>query len=207
MVKTQDPAGQWEKPVCVIRGKGYIDTTPLWDDDGRCYMMNGWAMRSKSPYGPYEHKIVLAQGKTNINGLDYQALLVKRVGKAFQLVVTTCKQADKGKAPEETLIATLKPTAEDKIDYKPGIHEDIFLRLKVTLPDADKLKNNSQGFDGKPQVRFSYSMDGKKYTDCGESYKMRQGKWIGAKFGFVSVETDSKADRGNLDIDWIRVTK
>ena len=68
MVKTQDPAGQWEKPVCVIRGKGYIDTTPLWDDDGRCYMMNGWAMRSKSPYGPYEHKIVLAQGKTNING-------------------------------------------------------------------------------------------------------------------------------------------
>ena len=140
-------------------------------------------------------------------GLDYQALLVKRVGKAFQLVVTTCKQADKDKSPEETLIATLKPTAEDKIDYKPGIHEDIFLRLKVTLPDADKLKNNSQGFDGKPQVRFSYSMDGKKYTDCGESYKMRQGKWIGAKFGFVSVETDSKADRGNLDIDWIRVTK
>ena len=133
--------------------------------------------------------------------------LVKRVGKAFQLVVTTCKQADKGKAPEETLIATLKPTAEDKIDYKPGIHEDIFLRLKVTLPDADKLKNNSQGFDGKPQVRFSYSLDGKKYTDCGESYNMRQGKWIGAKFGFISVETDSKADRGNLDIDWIRVTK
>ena len=78
-------------------------------------------------------------------------MLVKRVGKAFQLVVTTCKQADKGKAPEETLIATLKPTAEDKIDYKPGIHEDIFLRLKVTLPDADKLKNNSQGFDGKPR--------------------------------------------------------
>ena len=26
------------------------------------------AMRSKSPYGPYEHKIVLQQGKTNING-------------------------------------------------------------------------------------------------------------------------------------------
>ena len=136
MVKTQNPAGEWEKPVCVIKGKGYIDTTPLWDEDGRCYLVNGWAnsrskfasvltvrelsadgtkaigqpvivfdgngtenrtcegpkfykregwywimcpaggvpegfqlaMRSKSPYGPYEHKIVLAQGKTNING-------------------------------------------------------------------------------------------------------------------------------------------
>ena len=131
-----DPEGEWTKPECIIRGAGYIDTTPLWDDDGRCYMVNGWAnsrskfasvltvremsadgmrpigqpvivfdgngtenrtcegpkfykrdgwywimcpaggvpggfqlaMRSKSPYGPYEHKIVLAQGKTNING-------------------------------------------------------------------------------------------------------------------------------------------
>ena len=136
MVKTKDPAGKWEKPVCVIAGKGMIDTTPLWDDDGRCYLVNGWAnsrarfasvltvrelnaegtkaigkpvivfdgngtenrtcegpkfykrdgwywimcpaggvptgfqlaMRSKSPYGPYEHKIVLAQGKTKVNG-------------------------------------------------------------------------------------------------------------------------------------------
>ena len=30
MVKTQDPAGKWEPPVCVIKGQGYIDTTPLW---------------------------------------------------------------------------------------------------------------------------------------------------------------------------------
>ena len=135
MVKTKDPYGKWEDPVCVIPGKGMIDTTPLWDDDGRCYLVNGWAgsragfnsiltvrelsadgtkaisdpiivfdggndnrtaegpkfykrdgwywimcpaggveqgwqlaMRSKSPYGPYECKTVLAQGKTNING-------------------------------------------------------------------------------------------------------------------------------------------
>ncbi|MDE7089835.1 MAG: family 43 glycosylhydrolase, partial [Prevotella sp.] len=48
MVKTKDPAGKWEKPVCVIPGKGYIDTTPLWDEDGRCYLVNGWAnSRSK----------------------------------------------------------------------------------------------------------------------------------------------------------------
>ena len=48
MVKTQDPAGKWEAPVCIIKGTGYIDTTPLWDEDGRCYMVNGWAnSRSK----------------------------------------------------------------------------------------------------------------------------------------------------------------
>ncbi|MBQ8712513.1 MAG: glycoside hydrolase 43 family protein [Prevotella sp.] len=135
MVKTKDPAGRWERPVCVIPGKGMIDTTPLWDDDGRCYLVNGWAgsragfnsvltvrelsadgtqpiglprivfdggqvnhttegpklykrdgwywimcpaggvamgwqlaMRSKSPYGPYEWKKVMIQGSTAING-------------------------------------------------------------------------------------------------------------------------------------------
>lgn len=415
MVKTKDPAGEWENPVCVIKGQGYIDTTPLWDEDGRCYLVNGWAnsrskfasvltvrelsadgtkaigqpvivfdgngtenrtcegpkfykrdgwywimcpaggvptgfqlaMRSKSPYGPYEHKIVLAQGKTNVNGphqggwvhtkygedwflhfqdkeaygrvvhlnpvdwstgwpvmgkkgepvttykkpssntqhptpiinpvesdefnvpvmgkqwqwhanydekfgvptafgtfriytyklsegwknfwevpnlllqktpadeftvtaklrmtskadgqfgglimmgLDYSALVVRRVGQEFQLVQMTCKAADKGKDQMEEVLATLKPTAVDKIDYKPGIHEDIYLRLKV---------NDSK-------VRFSWSQNGKKYTDCGQGFQMKEGKWIGAKFGFIAVETDPKCDRGWVDADWIRVTK
>ena len=411
MVKTQDPAGKWSAPLCVINGQGYIDTTPLWDEDGRCYLVNGWAnsrskfasvltvremsadgtraigepvivfdgngtanrtcegpkfykrdgwywimcpaggvptgfqlaMRSKSPYGPYEHKIVLAQGKTAINGphqggwvhtkygedwflhfqdkeaygrvvhlnpvdwstgwpimgkkgepvttfkkpkscstlvvnpaesdefngvtlgkqwqwhanydekfgmptafgtyriynyklsdnfvnfwevpnlllqktpadkftattkisftskaegqmgglimmgLDYSALVVKRVGKQFQLLQLTCKAADKGNPQTEQLIATLNPTAEDKIDYKPGIHMDIYFRLSV---DNSKLK-------------FAYSLDGKKFKPCGTEFQMREGKWIGAKFGYVSVDYNAKSDRGNLDADWIRVT-
>ena len=430
--KNGDPAGEWEEPLCVIRGKGYIDTTPLWDDDGRCYLVNGWAnsrskyasvltvremnadgtkaigqpvivfdgngtenrtcegpkfykrdgwywilcpaggvpggfqlaMRSKSPYGPYEHKIVLAQGKTCINGphqggwvhtkygedwflhfqdkeaygrvvhlnpvdwssgwpvmgkkgepvmtgkkpkasdtmvvnpqesdefnmttmgkqwqwqanydekfgmptafgtmrifthklqaadgqeqkdnlflvpnmllqktpaeeftattkirftskadgqmgglimmgLDYSALVVKRVGKEFQLLRLTCKSADKGKPQQEELIATLKPTAEDKIDYKPGIHEDVYLRLSVSLPGKDQLKNKGV-YEGKPQVAFSYSLDGKKFHEAGSTFQMRQGKWIGAKFGYVAVEANPKADRGWIDADWIRITK
>ena len=412
MVKTRggDPAGEWEKPLLVIPGKGMIDTTPLWDDDGRCYLVNGWAnsrnkfasvltvrelsadgtkaisnpvivfdgngtenrtcegpkfykrdgwywimcpaggvptgfqlaMRSKSPYGPYEHKIVLAQGKTNINGphqggwihtkydedwflhfqdkeaygrvvhlnpvdwtsgwpimgkkgepvttyqkpksasnvimnpvendefniplmglqwqwhanynqafgmptafgtfriytyklsgnnfwevpnlllqkttadaftvtaklrmtskadgqfgglimmgLDYSALVVKRVGEHFQLVQMTCKAADKGTPQTEQLIATLKPTAVDKVDYKPGIHEDIYLRMKV----ADS------------KLRFAWSQDGKKFSECGDEFKMKEGKWIGAKFGFIAAETDPQCDRGWIDADWIRITK
>ena len=383
-------------------GKGMIDTTPLWDDDGRCYLVNGWAnsrnkfasvltvrelsadgtkaisnpvivfdgngtenrtcegpkfykrdgwywimcpaggvptgfqlaMRSKSPYGPYEHKIVLAQGKTNINGphqggwihtkygeaygrvvhlnpvdwtsgwpimgkkgepvttyqkpksasnvimnpvendefniplmglqwqwhanynqafgmptafgtfriftyklsenwknfwevpnlllqktpadaftvtaklrmtskadgqfgglimmgLDYSALVVKRVGEHFQLVQMTCKAADKGTPQSEQVIATLKPTAIDKIDYKPGIHEDIYLRMKVS--------------DSK--LRFAWSQDGKKFSDYGDEFQMKEGKWIGAKFGFIAAETDPQCDRGWIDADWIRITK
>ena len=412
MTRTQDPAGRWEDPVCVIPGQGYIDTTPLWDDDGRCYLVNGWAnsrarfasvltvrelspdgtraigqpvivfdgngtenrtcegpkfykrdgwywilcpaggvptgfqlaMRSRSPYGPYEHKVVLAQGKTPVNGphqggwvhtkygedwflhfqdkeaygrvvhlqpvdwssgwpvmgrkgepvltyqkprsssttivnpvesdefntptiglqwqwqanydekfgvptafgtfriythklaedaksfwlvpnmllqktpadefavtaklrftskdqeqmggiimmgLDYSALVVKRVGQEFQLLQITCHAADKGKPNEEKLLATLQPTAIDQTDYRPGIHEDIYMRMKVAHS----------------KLRFAYSLNGKKFTDCGEEFQMREGKWIGAKFGFIAVEPAGKADRGWVDADWIRVTR
>lgn len=419
MVKTKDPAGEWEAPVCVIPGAGMIDTTPLWDEDGRCYLANGWAnsrsrfasvltvrelnaegtkaignpvivfdgngnanrtvegpkfykrdgwywimcpaggvptgfqlaMRSKSPYGPYESKVVLAQGKTNVNGphqgawvhtsqgedwflhfqdkecygrvmhlqpvtwkdnwpvmgidkdgdycgdpvlkfrkpktaapvvitnpvesdefnapklglqwqwhanydqkfgmptafgtyriythkvsdnfvnlwevpnlllqktptdnftatakirftskdqnqlggiimmgLDYSALVVKRVGDEFQLQQITCHGADKGKKEDVKVLATLKPTAKDKIDYQPAIHEDIYLRMIV---------NNGK-------CRFAYSKNGKKYEAVGEEFKMREGKWIGAKIGFVAIEPAGKANRGWIDADWFRVTK
>ncbi len=43
MVKTTDPLGSWEEPVLVVPGKGLIDSTPLFDDDGRVYLVNGWA--------------------------------------------------------------------------------------------------------------------------------------------------------------------
>ena len=419
MVKAKDPAGEWSKPLCVIPGKGLIDTTPLWDDDGRCYLVNayansrsrfasviairelsadgtkpignpviiydgngtesrtcegpkiykrdGWywvmfpaggvptgfqvAMRSKNPFGPYESKVVLAQGKTKINGphqgawvhtkfgedwflhfqdkeaygrvvhlqpvtwkdnwpvmgidkdgdycgepvttyrkpktsgkvqvvnpaesdefsdtrlglqwqwhanynetfgmptafgsyrvythkvsekfqnlwevpnlllqktpadkftattkirftskdqnqtggllmmgLDYSGLVVKRVGNDFQLLQISCKSADKGKPQTEQLIATLKPTTVDQIDYQPGTHIDIYMRMSVN--------------DGK--MHFSYSLDGKKYTKCGTEFTMREGKWIGAKIGFVAYEPGQKTNRGWIDADWFRVTR
>lgn len=418
-VTATDPAGPWSEPLCVIAGKGLIDTTPLWDEDGRCYLVNGWAnsrsrfasiltvrelnkegtkaignpvivfdgngtenrtvegpkfykrdgwywimcpaggvptgfqlaMRSKSPYGPYESKMVLAQGKTNINGPhqggwvhtsqgedwflhfqdkecygrvvhlqpvtwkdnwpvmgivpakgycgepvttyrkpktaapvsvvnpvesdefnepklglqwqwhanyqqtfgmptafgtfrlythkvsenyvnlwevpnlllqktptekftatakirftskdqnqlggilvmghNYSALVVKRVGDEFQLQQITCHDADKGKPETVKVLATLKPTAKDKIDYQPAIHEDIYLRMKVA--------------DGK--CNFAYSTNGKKYQDVGEELTMKEGKWIGAKIGLVAIEPAGKTNRGWIDADWFRVTK
>ena len=43
MVKSNDPRGRWSEPVLVVEGKGVIDPCPLWDEDGRCYLVNGWA--------------------------------------------------------------------------------------------------------------------------------------------------------------------
>lgn len=415
MVKTKDPAGKWEDPVCVIPGKGMIDTSPLWDEDGRVYLVNGWAnsrnrfasvltvrelsadgtkpignpvivfdgngteyhtaegpkfykrdgwywvmfpaggvamgfqvaMRSKSPFGPYEYKKVLAQGKSNVNGphqgawvhtkydedwflhfqdkgaygrvihlqpvtwkdnwpvmgkvpskgycgepyatyrmpkasshvnmnpvesdefdtptlglqwqwhanyqqwfgmptsmgvfriyantsdepiwrtpnlllqktpaddftvtsklqltakdenqlggiimmgLDYSALVVKRVGNEFQLQQIVCHKADKGGKEEVKVLDTLKPTSEDKIIYHPAIHEAVYMRMVVK--------------GGK--MNFYFSKDGKKYKPVGDEFTMREGKWIGAKVGLVAQAPAGKSDRGWIDVDWFRISK
>ena len=42
-VHTNDPRGEWSKPHLVLEGKGLIDPSPLWDEDGRVYLVHGWA--------------------------------------------------------------------------------------------------------------------------------------------------------------------
>ena len=43
MVKTSDPFGQWDPPVLVMEGKGLIDPCPLWDEDGKAYLVHAYA--------------------------------------------------------------------------------------------------------------------------------------------------------------------
>jgi beta-xylosidase len=43
MVKTKNPAGRWESPVLVKPGRGMIDPSPLFDDDGKVYLVHAWA--------------------------------------------------------------------------------------------------------------------------------------------------------------------
>ena len=152
MVKTKDPTGKWDAPVLVEEGKGLIDPSPLWDDDGKAYLshafagsragiksvlvvkeMNpegtrvispgvmvfdghekhptiegtkfykrngyyyifapgggvttGWqvVLRSKNVFGPYEDRIVLAQGDTDINGPHQGALVELENGEEWFL--------------------------------------------------------------------------------------------------------------------------
>lgn len=42
-ITAEDPAGEWSRPHLVIEGRGMIDPCPLWDDDGRVWLVHGWA--------------------------------------------------------------------------------------------------------------------------------------------------------------------
>jgi beta-xylosidase len=38
-----DPAGKWSEPHLLLEGKGLIDPCPLWDDDGKAYLVHAYA--------------------------------------------------------------------------------------------------------------------------------------------------------------------
>ncbi|MFV0537922.1 MAG: glycoside hydrolase 43 family protein [Dysgonomonas sp.] len=43
VVKTKDILGKWDNPILVLPGKGRIDPSPLFDDDGKVYLTHAWA--------------------------------------------------------------------------------------------------------------------------------------------------------------------
>ncbi|MFP8904531.1 glycoside hydrolase family 43 protein [Streptomyces atacamensis] len=136
-ISAEDVRGPWSRPHLLKAGRGLIDPCPLWDDDGRAYLVHAWAksrsgiknrltghrmspdgrelldqgrtvvdgdalpgwftlegpklyrhggwywifapaggvetgwqgaFRSREVFGPYEERIVLAQGRTGVNG-------------------------------------------------------------------------------------------------------------------------------------------
>ena len=124
-------------------------------------------------------------------GRDYSALVVVRQGDHFVLQRHTCMGADEGQMESQTTLTTLKATHRDTIPYSPATSIDLYLRMTV-----------SDGI-----CRYSYSLDGKCFHEAGEPFTMRQGKWIGAKFGFVAECSARKGNRGWLDVDWMRIAK
>jgi len=43
MVHTDNPLGEWSDPILLLEGKGLIDPCPIWDDDGKAYVVHGYA--------------------------------------------------------------------------------------------------------------------------------------------------------------------
>jgi len=152
MVKATNPVGPWSEPLLVQAGKGLIDPSPLWDEDGKAYLVyalagsrvgvksvilinrmlpdgtklignsvmlidghqkhptiegpkiykrngyyyifapaggvsTGWqmVMRSTDIFGPYEDKIVMVQGNTDINGPHQGAWVDTKTGEHWFL--------------------------------------------------------------------------------------------------------------------------
>jgi beta-xylosidase len=43
VIEAEHFAGPWSKPRLLLAGRGLIDPAPLWDDDGKAYLVHAWA--------------------------------------------------------------------------------------------------------------------------------------------------------------------
>ncbi len=133
------------------------------------------------------------EGGLIVMGWDYAALTVRREGDRFILIQRVCKDAEQGGKESVEKLAGFEPSERQTIIYSPTVSRSVYLRVQVA---------------GEGMCRFAYSLDGQTFTPCGKPFKARQGKWIGAKVGFVCVEPHAEpaVNRGWMDVDWFRVT-
>lgn len=126
-----------------------------------------------------------------IMGWDYSWIGVEKQEEKFLLKQAVCKDAEQGNLEQVSTLAVLEPSRKFEAGLFPNYEREIYIRVHV----------------GKgAYCRFSYSLDGKKFTEAGTLFKARQGKWIGAKVGMFSVTPHGK-ERGWVDVDWFRVEK
>lgn len=73
VMTAKDFAGPWSAPHLLLAGKGLIDPTPLWDEDGKAWLLHAWA---KSRAG-FNNQLTLRQMAPDASKLlDQQGVLL-----------------------------------------------------------------------------------------------------------------------------------
>lgn len=114
-----------------------------------------------------------------VMGLDYSLIGVTNRGGKLFVSQSTAKDADKG-------------TRETESAPRALTSDELYLRVTVA-------KN--------AVCTFSFSTDGKTFIPVGSEFKAREGRWIGAKLGFVFTRPGRFNDAGSADVDWIRFAR
>lgn len=112
-----------------------------------------------------------------VMGMDYAVLTIEKTKDGFVISQDECIGAEKGKGEVKNETITAKQS-------------DVLFRVNV---GADAI------------CSFSYSLDGKKFTKIGKTFKAKEGRWIGAKVGVFCSRPISNNDGGRMEIDWFRI--
>ena len=144
-----------------------------------------------------------------IKGIDYAALKFVTTADGCRLRYVTCANAMKG--AEEKFIADtpISLVPMDKPYTQKYAVDDIPQPRSATPYIYVRVKVNSKGIGNniKAYAQMSYSLDGKKFQTVGDTFTVKEGKWIGAKLGFYNSRPSVSNDGAFLDIDWIKFTK
>lgn len=112
-----------------------------------------------------------------VMGMSYANIALKSDQNGIAIVYTVCNGASKGKAEVEKILARLSG-------------QEAYLRVSVS-------KGGS--------CQFSYSTDGRKFTQVPAVFHAEAGQWIGAKVGLFATRLSQSNDSGYADYDWFRI--
>lgn len=148
-----------------------------------------------------------------VMGLDYYAMEMTDTNEGVILRAVVCKDALEG-GSEKILFSTPLESVPVPTPYSdrfmsvtvPAVaplaytETTVFLRIKVRHKERN---------DNVPLAicTFSYSLDGRKWKEMPDCFTARQGKWIGAKFGFFCNRYAPKNDSGMLKVDWLKLER
>ncbi|MFN4365720.1 glycoside hydrolase 43 family protein [Chryseobacterium hispalense] len=123
------------------------------------------------------------EGKTAgllVMGADHASLVITNKPDGFYIQMRKAEKAEKG--GEEKVLSEAKLKGNE-----------VYFKVKVSEPNA--------------LCQFSYSENGKNFTEIGSAFQAKPGKWIGAKVGLYSISTSRAPRGGYADFDWFRITK
>jgi beta-xylosidase len=112
-----------------------------------------------------------------VMGLDYAYASIRKTAAGYQVAQAVCRNADRGSVEKETAPVTVKSGAVE-------------MRVRVSEGGV---------------CQFGYRADGGDFTDLGEPFTARPGRWIGAKVGLFAVRSGAAGESGYADVDWFRV--
>lgn len=110
-------------------------------------------------------------------GQDYATLALSPANEGFELKLGVCVNAYYGYSQQE----------KQKVKLTSG---NVYLRSSFTK-------------DG--MCQFAYSTNGSDFTNVGGPFKVREGRWIGAKVGLFAISTQETGIKGYADFDWFRI--
>jgi beta-xylosidase len=121
-------------------------------------------------------KLVNERAGLVVMGMEYAGLALRSDKGNVQLVYLGGKDAAKGKTETETIILS-------------SIATTVYLRVNVSAG---------------AQCKFSYSIDGKNFTEAGNIFIAQPGRWKGAKIGLFATREEVINDAGYAEFDWFR---
>jgi beta-xylosidase len=151
----------------------------LWDNGNillQKFPADSFSVTTKIDFHP-NPKLKNERAGLVIMGLDYAGIGLRSGSNKIYLTYFENIDADKGSAEKETVIDSVM---NGSLIFRADVHNGGI-------------------------VSFSYSVDGSTFIPLSKTFKVRQGKWKGAKIGIFCSRQDVTNDSGWADFEWFRI--